>query len=501
MLAVSLGFGIQARAQAPSSLWVKTYNGPARRGDFGNACALDRSGNLYVTGMSQHPYSGGDELTIKFNTSNGDTIWTSRNSVWSGLPNDTSHDRSGNACVVDNSGNLYVAGWDYGPEGYSVLLNKYNPSTGSVTWSKTYNSGKDDYANGCAIDQSGSIYTVGTTDYSGDNDFLVMKYNASGDALWSRRYDGTAHSDDQALGCAVDNAGNLYVAGYSYTGTNYTLMTIKYNSSGDTLWTRRSSDVLDTLVHPSAGCAVDSAGNVYITGMCGVQSGYGNRYSVTIKYNSSGTVLWTSRYDSPSIYDQTIACAVDSKNDLYAVGTTYDPLNRASFNGNDGDNWLIIKYNSSNGDTLWTIKRYGSNGSDYATGCTLDASGNLYIAGLTNFYGADTTGDYLVAKLQSTVTAVGGPTRDLPKSFSLSQNYPNPFNPTTTINYQLATNSHVTLKVYDLLGREVATLVNENQTAGYKSATFDPHSLSSGVYFYRFEAGDYREAKKLILLK
>ncbi len=88
-----------------------------------------------------------------------------------------------------------------------------------------------------------------------------------------------------------------------------------------------------------------------------------------------------------------------------------------------------------------------------------------------------------------------------PNRFSLSQNYPNPFNPTTTINYKLPMSGAVTLKIYDALGREVATLVNEQQTVGSYSATFDASKLPSGVYFYRIRAGDYSNAKKLILLK
>ncbi|HEY9165244.1 MAG TPA: choice-of-anchor D domain-containing protein [Candidatus Kryptonia bacterium] len=89
----------------------------------------------------------------------------------------------------------------------------------------------------------------------------------------------------------------------------------------------------------------------------------------------------------------------------------------------------------------------------------------------------------------------------IPASYGLSQNYPNPFNPTTVINYQLPMNSHVTLRVYDVLGREVVTLVNENESAGYKSVNFNASNLPSGVYFYRIQAGTYSATKKLLLLK
>jgi hypothetical protein len=89
----------------------------------------------------------------------------------------------------------------------------------------------------------------------------------------------------------------------------------------------------------------------------------------------------------------------------------------------------------------------------------------------------------------------------MPKDFVLFQNYPNPFNPTTVINYQLLVASQVVIRAYDVLGREVATLVNERKSAGSYQVDFDAHSLSGGVYFYRMQAGSFTETKKLVLVK
>lgn len=89
----------------------------------------------------------------------------------------------------------------------------------------------------------------------------------------------------------------------------------------------------------------------------------------------------------------------------------------------------------------------------------------------------------------------------VPVEFMLSQNYPNPFNPATIISYQLPANTLVTLKVYDILGREFQTLINERQTAGAHSVTFDASNLASGVYFYRMQAGEFIQTKKLVLMK
>jgi hypothetical protein len=89
----------------------------------------------------------------------------------------------------------------------------------------------------------------------------------------------------------------------------------------------------------------------------------------------------------------------------------------------------------------------------------------------------------------------------LPRQFALEQNYPNPFNPTSTIRYDLPKESFVRLTIYNVLGQEVRTLVNETEQAGFKSAVFDGSSLASGVYFYRIVAGAFTDVKKMILIK
>ena len=98
-------------------------------------------------------------------------------------------------------------------------------------------------------------------------------------------------------------------------------------------------------------------------------------------------------------------------------------------------------------------------------------------------------------------TSVNDRHSQLPDQYALYQNFPNPFNPETVIRYQVPVNSRVTLKVYDVLGREIATLVDGEQSAGMHSVTFNAAGISSGTYFYRFQAGEYIETKKIIVLK
>jgi hypothetical protein len=92
-------------------------------------------------------------------------------------------------------------------------------------------------------------------------------------------------------------------------------------------------------------------------------------------------------------------------------------------------------------------------------------------------------------------------TDQTPFQYKITQNYPNPFNPTTSIRYQTGNTGYVTLKVYDALGNEVAVLVNENQSSGMHEAIFDGSNLSSGVYFYKLQAGSFVETKKMLMIK
>ena len=101
----------------------------------------------------------------------------------------------------------------------------------------------------------------------------------------------------------------------------------------------------------------------------------------------------------------------------------------------------------------------------------------------------------------SEITSIHSISEEPPGVFALEQNYPNPFNPTTTINYQLPTTSHVSLKVFDILGREVATLVDRVEQPGYKSVQWSATNVSSGVYLYRLQAGSFLDVKKFALVK
>jgi hypothetical protein len=152
--------------------------------------------------------------------------------------------------------------------------------------------------------------------------------------------------------------------------------------------------------------------------------------------------------------------------------------------------------------------------------CTYDSHRNLSCASYIKwqnsswvpangyFSFSDTAGNFfqydgydINLRYKPIVTDVEVETNNIPAAYSLSQNYPNPFNPSTTIEFTLPRSSYVTLKVYDILGREVVSLVDAVQEPGYKSVRFDGTRLASGVYFYRIEVGNFVATKKLLLLR
>ncbi len=152
------------------------------------------------------------------------------------------------------------------------------------------------------------------------------------------------------------------------------------------------------------------------------------------------------------------------------------------------------------GNNIYLSTNNASTWLQYNMGITSDIYIYNFIAAGGNFL-AGTSQGLWIRPISDSVTAVKVNKNKLPNTFSLSQNYPNPFNPSTSIEYQIPKSGLVTLKVYDVLGREVETLVNEEKPAVSYEVRFEGSSLSSGIYFYRIQAGDYALAKKMILMK
>jgi len=158
------------------------------------------------------------------------------------------------------------------------------------------------------------------------------------------------------------------------------------------------------------------------------------------------------------------------------------------FAGNDYGVYL-----SSDLGASWSDVSTGMTGASYCTFLTLGKT-DLFV-----IY----KGDVWKRPYSGMITSVKQTNNEVPSSFELAQNYPNPFNPETTISYKLQEASNVSLKVYDVIGNEIATLVNENQLAGtYNSKlSIQNYRLTSGIYFYTLRAGSFISTKKMILIK
>jgi len=356
-----------------NQVWAVRYD--AGPNDMATAIAVDAAGNVYVTGQSIGSGKWADYATIKYNAS-GIQQWVAR---YNGPGNGGD---GASAIAVDAAGNVYVTGYSSGSGTLTYYATiKYNAS-GIQQWVALYNGPGNSYdgASAIAVDGGGNVYVTGTSSGSGTSyDYATIKYNASGVQQWVARYDGPRNYRDRASAIAVDAAGNVYVTGESRGGTSYDYATIKYNASGVQQWVARYKG-------SATAIAVDAAGNVYVTGTS--YGGTSDDYA-TIKYSASGAQQWVARYDgSDSDWEVAIAIAVDSAGNVYVTGYSVG-------SGTSGD-YATIKYNAS-GIQQWVARYNGpGNGRDEARAIAVDAAGNVYVTGTS--YGSGTSYDYATIK-------------------------------------------------------------------------------------------------------
>jgi len=470
--------------------WIQRYNGPGNNEDIPEAIALDGSGNVYVTGGSTQSNARMEFNTIKYSTS-GVQLWLN---TFGGT--DISLGDYATAISVYGSGVVYITGTTYNTNtSFDITTIKYN-SLGTQQWVQNKNGTDniDDMPSALVTDNAGNVYVTGYI-YNGFNnfyDYSTTKYSSNGDELWSQYYNGTFDGWDQGAAIAVDNIGNSYVTGASRgVGSDYDIVTIKYSPAGAPLWIKR----YDAYYGWEAGNSilVDDSLNVYVSGgSAGVSTG--NDF-VIIKYNSVGGRLWVRRYNGPANgNDITNSMTKDSLNNIYVTGSSEGEGTMKDI--------VTIKYSSA-GDELWNVRFNGSsNRDDEPVAVRLDQNKNVIVSGKS--YSDSTENDYVTIKYSQTV-GITSISNQIPVSSDLAQNYPNPFNPTTNLEFGISDWGFVSLKVYDMLGNEIAVLVNENKPAGRYSVVWNAENYPSGVYFYKLSAtgrsDNFSEVKKMTLLK
>ena len=258
-------------------------------------------------------------------------------------------------------------------------------------WVARYNGPGDDSDRACAIviDNADNVYVTGySVGNVGGDDYSTIKYDPTdGNELWVVRYDGPLGSTDHAQAVAVDSSGNVYVTGNSAgAGTYFDYATVKYDPNGSELWVARYNGP-DNQSDTAMAIAVDSSGGVYVTG-CSKNADKIYDY-VTIKYDAAnGNELWVARYNGPGNgHDIAKAVAIDSFGGVYVTGY--------SKGSGTGDDYATIKYDPANGNELWVARYNGpGNGSDKAYAIAIDSGGNIYVTGSS----ANSSDDYATIK-------------------------------------------------------------------------------------------------------
>jgi uncharacterized delta-60 repeat protein len=302
--------------------WQRTLS--SANDDRGLGIAVDGDGNVYIIGYTG---SVADVLIAKYDTSG--TI------QWQTTLGGAYVDR-GYGIAVDGDGNVYITGRtrSSGAGDYDVLIAKYNTS-GTIQWQRTLGGASGDFGYGIAVDGDGNVYITSQSASSGAGGFdvLIAKYDTSGTIQWQRTLGGAAVNFGIGQGIAVDGDGNVYVTGqYTSSGAgDYDVLIAKYNTSGTIQWQR----TLGSLNYDEGnGIAVDGDGNVYITGST-LSSGAGGVDVLIAKYNTSGTIQWQRTLGGASSeYGNGIA--VDSFGNVYVTG-------QSASSGAGGFNVLIAK--------------------------------------------------------------------------------------------------------------------------------------------------------------
>jgi len=415
-----------------------------------------------------------------------DTLWTN---TFGGSDEDYGH-----AVQQTDDGGYIITGYtrSFGAGSADIYLIKTD-SNGDTLWTKTFGDSLID--SGKSVQQTsdgGYIITGYTKSFgSGGSDVWLIKTDSNGDSLWTKTFGGIDGDRGNWVQQTTDG-------GYILTGFRFPIAygdadvwLIKTDSNGDSLWTKTFGGDHD---ERSYGVQQTTDGGYIITG---ATESYGNGENDIwlIKTDSNGDSLWTKTFGGSSD-DTGYSVQQTTDNGYIIAGWTY------SYGNGNLDAWLIKT--DSNGDSLWT-KTFGGNGWDYGVSIQKTFDGGYIFTGATYSYGNGESDVWLIKTDSDGVVEIAS-TFNLPATYNIHQNYPNPFNPVTTLRYDLPEQANVNIIIYDMLGRQVRTLLNQTQDAGYRSVIWNAtndygNPVSAGVYLYKIQAGEFVQTKKMVLLK
>lgn len=344
----------------------------------------DNSGNIYTAFDTYSANSPGLIVLVKYSSS-GKELWRANYGGTSNFP------PSFFDMGLDNSGNIYITGINDGNQKNLIIL-KYNPS-GNLLWTKLYNSSQPGHIEPytMAVDVNNNIIITGYIQRNNNANVLIVKYDSDGSLLWANEYDSEFQLRDNAAIVKTDAAGNIFTGGRTQKNTlDFDYLLLKYNSSGVLQW-KSTYDGPSNLYDGILAIAFDNAGNIFVTG--GSDGVNGASDYATIKYSPDGVQQWAARYDEPLQHYEDIAfdIAVDNSGNSYVTGTCPTDVNNSAI--------VTIKYDA-NGNELWK-KRYTGTGAgrNLVFNMKIDVNSNLYIAGLSK--GINTSEDAVVVKYSS----------------------------------------------------------------------------------------------------
>lgn len=492
----------------------------------GRKIALDGAGKIIVGGYCNINQPDSARFVVLKYEQNLDFVWATRcGSKGTGSP------ASPFDMTVDINSNVLLTGINN--IDYAVF--KINPD-GTLAWNKFYNYSSD-IPRAIITDNSGNVYVTGESGAPGlplSYSITTIKYDAAGNQQWIRNYNGGAVPDGYTgYDIAVDNNNGVYVIGNTYSNSN--IATVKYNSNGSLQWARIYNGLSSNSTDQAISVGIDQYGNVYTTGNSNSNNNTTGNDIAIIKYVPA--VVFSNEFtksgltktiiDLQSAYDTiTVEYSTPVNYYVYDVNLKIDSV----LHTNDSD---LEFYLIHNGITDTAIYQVGGSGDNFINTVLNDSAANPISGGIAPFTGSykpikvlsafnnsNINGSWILKIYDRTsgntgtlkawslnfvigtnpigIQAISG---EMPQHFSLSQNYPNPFNPVTKITFQLPKAGPVKLTVYDMLGREVVTLVNGNLNAGTYNADWNALNFAGGVYFYKLDTEGFMETKKMVLVK
>jgi len=358
--------------------------------DTGYSVAVDNSGNVFVTGITHWEFDGNtnsgewDIFLTKFDNA-GNKLWTKQ---WG-----TTQHEEGNSVAVDSSGNIFITGFTYGElDGntnageYDIFLTKFD-NNGNKLWTKQWGTTSYDKGNSVAVDTSGNVFVTGNTEdgldgntSAGSGDIFLIKFDNNGNKLWTKQWGTTEY--DKGNSVAIDSSGNVFVTGHTSSGLDGNtnagssdIFLTKFDNAGNKLFTKQWGT---TEYDYGNSVAVDSSGNVFVTGHTGGgldgNTNAGNYDIFLTKFDNNGNKLWTKQLGTTSD-DRGYSVAVDSLGNVFVTGLAGDGLDGNTAIG--GGDIFLTKFDNA-GNKLWT-KQWGSYGNSVA----VDGSGNVFVTGNT----------------------------------------------------------------------------------------------------------------------